>query len=167
MAIAERREVRFLLAERSPVWGALALGVREVSGLERAWMAIREPRVARIIFTIGYLIALLIGIFTLAWPPQTVLKVVGQPLATIWACFILGGGAIGLATIHTRLWNVERLAIYAIMTGMLMYAVIIIYIQSVGEGNRWTQLGFVIFSALVPALRLSHIWKYDIEPRGQ
>lgn len=138
-----------------------------MSGLKKLWYAIREPRVARLLFSIGYVIATLIGVATLVWPPTTVERVVGQPLASIWASFILAGGLIGLATVHTRLWNVERLAIYAVMTGILMYAVIVIYMQSIGEGSRWTQLGFIVFASLVPALRLSHIWKYDVEPRGQ
>lgn len=121
----------------------------------------------RVVMTFYYLVALGTGLVTLALPPLSVLSEVGRPLTFIWSAFLLIGGLGGALTVYTTQWKLERLSIYSVLVGVFLYESIVIYLQFSSEGFRFTQMGFLLLALVAPVLRLSWIWKYDVEPVGE
>ena len=129
------------------------------------WLRVKEPRVLRVIFFLGYLVVLGTGIVTLTNPPTTIEGALGPLLAVSWALFWIVGGIGGSLTVLQGWWEVERYAVAAVMFGLAIYAAVVIILHVQSPGSRLTQLGWLVIGVLFFVLRLLLIRGHDFEPR--
>lgn len=132
--------------------------------VQRAWLRIREPRVLRVLFWIGYAIATAGGILTFIRPAVAIEEAWGPILGFSWSAFWLLGGIAGMATCLTGWWQVERIAVGLIECGLAIYAVVLI-VMAVVRGNSLSGLITVAFASLLFVIRLVLIRGHDFEPR--
>lgn len=129
------------------------------------WLRVKEPRVLRVVFLIGYVATLFTGVATLVSPPQTIEGELGPILSVSWALFWIVGGAAGAATVLPGWWQVERYAVAAAMFGIGIYGLVVIVLHATSEGSRLTQFGVLFTAFLFYVLRLVLIRGHDFEPR--
>lgn len=149
------------------MWSALAAGCRAVS---RLWERIHEPRIAKVIHLIGYLIAVGIGTVTLWRPPTSIETPLGPTLTTLWGAAILLGAIAAAVAVLPGWWWLERLGIYSVAVGALIYfgVVVTLHAQGPAGSSRLTQAGMILgFAWLISANRLWEIRGYTFEPRGR
>lgn len=131
----------------------------------RLWLAIKEPRVLRLVFLVGYVVTLATGVAALLDPPRTVEGVLGPILSASWALFFVLGGAVGAATVLPGWWQVERYAVAAAMFGIGIFALVILLRPVVPGGGRGAQFWMLAVALLFYVLRLLLIRGHDFEPR--
>lgn len=129
------------------------------------WLRIKEPRVLRVVFLLGYVVTLLTGVATLVSPPRTIEGELGPILSVSWALFWILGGAAGAATVLPGWWQVERYAVAAALFGVGIYGLVVVVLHATEEGSRLTQFGVLITAFLFYVLRLVLIRGHDFEPR--
>lgn len=129
------------------------------------WLRIKEPRVLRVVFLLGYLVTLFTGVATLVSPPRTIEGELGPILSVSWALFWILGGAAGAATVLPGWWQVERYAAAAALFGIGIYGLVVIVLHATEEGSRLTQFGVLTIALLFYVLRLVLIRGHDFEPR--
>lgn len=138
--------------------------------LRALWRRIHEPRVAKVIHLIGYLIALTIGAVTLWRPPTSIETPLGPTLTTLWAVLILAGAIASTVAVLPGWWWLERIGIYSVAGGALIYfgVVLVLHFQGTPESSRLTQAGVILgFAWLISANRLWETRGYTFEPRGR
>lgn len=132
-----------------------------------AWEWLTDPPHMRKSYMVVYAITTLIGVVTFVSPPFLLHAQIGPVLVVVWAwCFIVGG-AIGLATVWTDWWWLERLGlIIAGLGGLGVYGYVAVlhHLESV-TGSRLTQLGVITLAATVYAVRWLTIKDYSYAPR--
>lgn len=163
--------IRVLVAvARAVGWAVLWAVTRVGRTAARAWGRIHEPRVAKVIHLVGYLIALGIGSVTLWRPPTSIETPLGPTLTTIWAALILVGGIASTVAVLPGWWWLERIGIFCVAGGALIYfgVVLTLHFQGSPESSRLTQAGVILgFAWLISANRLWEIRGYTFEPRGR
>lgn len=130
-----------------------------------AWLRIKEPRVLRVLFLLGYLVTLCMGVATLTNPPATIEGELGPILSVSWSLFWVVGGIAGAATVLPGWWQVERYAVAAAMFGIGIYGVVVGVLHFTSDGSRLTQLGALVVALLFFVIRLVLIRGHDFEPR--
>ncbi|MCD2170354.1 hypothetical protein LPW41_11665 [Microbacterium sp. JC 701] len=136
----------------------------------RVWGRIHEPRVAKVFHLIGYLLAVGIGAVTLWRPPTSIETPLGPTLTTIWGALILTGAVAAAVAVLPGWWWLERIGIYCVATGALIYFAVVmtLHVQGPPGASRLTQAGVILaFAWLVSANRLWEIRGYTFEPRGR
>lgn len=136
----------------------------------RAWGRIHEPRVAKVFHLIGYLLAVGIGAVTLWRPPTSIETPLGPTLTTTWGALILTGAIAATVAVLPGWWWLERLGIYSIAAGALIYFAVVLTLHAQGSpgSSRLTQAGVILaFAWMVSANRLWEIRGYTFEPRGR
>lgn len=135
--------------------------------LQRAWERITEPRVLKLFYLGVYLLAVWVGLVTLVNPPTSIEGALGSAITAFWAGFIVIGGTGAAVTILPGWWWAERLSVWLIIIGVVIYEGVVIALHLTGsEGSsRLTQAGFVAFAACLFILRLILTRKWDFEPR--
>lgn len=136
----------------------------------RAWHRIHEPRVSKVIYLVGYLIAIGIGTVTLWRPPTSIETPLGPTLTTIWAALILAGAIGSALAVLPGWWWLERLGIISIAGGALIYfgVVLTLHFQGPEGSSRLTQAGVILCLAwTISANRLWETRGYSFEPRGR
>ncbi len=131
-----------------------------------AWLGIKEPRVIRVIFLIGYLVTIGTGVATLTNPPRTIEGELGPILSVSWSLFWIVGGLVSASTVLNGWWQLERYGVVASMFGIGIYGVVIVMLHYTAGGSRLTQLGILSIGMLFFVLRLAWIRGHDFEPRG-
>lgn len=134
------------------------------------WHRIHEPRVAKVIYLIGYVIAVAIGVVTLWRPPTSIETPLGPGLTAIWAVLILAGATASTVAVLPGWWWLERLGILSVAGGALIYfgVVLSLHFQGPPDSSRLTQAGVILgFAWLISANRLWEIRGYTFEPRGR
>lgn len=134
--------------------------------VREAWGRIREPRVLRALFWLGYAVTLYTGLVTLMRPPSTIEGALGPLLAASWSIFWVTGGLVGMCTVLTGWWQVERTAAAAALFGIGIYAGVLITLHLTQPGSRLTQLGVLAIACLFFVIRLVLIHGHDFEPRS-
>lgn len=141
---------------------------RRLLGAARAaWWWVTYPPHAKKLFTVVYLITMLIGVTTFLSPPVSLKSEIGPVLAVIWASCFLVGGTLGLLTVYTDWWWLERLAlIIAAGGGVGVYGLVALMLHlASGTGSRLTQLGVISLAACVYIARWVSIRDYSYAPR--
>ncbi|HXH34318.1 MAG TPA: hypothetical protein VNJ54_07895 [Plantibacter sp.] len=137
-----------------------------MSKLHALWQRIREPRIIKTMYLTYYVVAVWVGVVTLINPPNSISGEIGGFLTLVWSLFFLIGGAMGVGAVLPGWWWLERLGIFAILTGILIYSGVVLALHFMSEGSRLTQFGVLIFATGTVVPRLPMIWRYSFEPRG-
>lgn len=124
------------------------------------FMKIAEPRVKRLLYFGIYICMSVVGFWITTHPPATFQSVIGLTLVYVFGAFVLGGGVLGLVSVLPGIWWLERVAVISLGTGMLMYSVIVIALNSSVVG-----VGVSIAFALTFMLRWMDIREYQLAPR--
>lgn len=136
--------------------------------IRQLWGAIREPRVKKLLYAIVYSVAALTGWATLWRPPQSIEGPLGSGLTTVWAIALTAGAVLALVAVFPGWWWLERLGLYGIGVGALIYfaVVLTLHFQGPPDSSRLTQAGFIFMVVLtVCVIRVHDIWRYTFEPR--
>lgn len=134
--------------------------------LSRGWHSITEPRRLKVTFALIYAGVLAMGIVALIYPPSVIDGELGDILSGCWAAFFIVGSAAGLGAVLPGWWWVERLGIYAILAGCLIYLGVVVSIDLHSPRTDITEIGLSLLAAfLFFPLRWSTIRKYSYEPR--
>ena len=131
----------------------------------RVWRSLTDPPHQRPVIFVAYAVTIFTGVMTLIMPPRTIESELGPALTVTWALLMLVGGVVGLGTILTRWWWVERLGIATIILGLTVYGSVVLTLHFVTPGSRATQLGVIVLAGLLFMLRLAAIREWSYAPR--
>lgn len=136
-----------------------------IAWAQRLWISITEPRHLKVLYAAIYLVAAVTGILALFWPPRSVEGALGEVLTAAWAISLLVGGTLGAMCVFPGWWAFERIGITLILTGLSIYAVVLMTIHISEEGSRYALVGMTALAASVFVVRLISIRWYTFEPR--
>lgn len=88
---------------------------------------IAEPKTARLLQFVIYLMFLFVGVYTAIDRPDNLENVIGQGLLLMFSLFVVSGSLLGLFAILPGIWWLERAGIILLNTGLLMYLIMIVY----------------------------------------
>lgn len=139
-----------------------------VTAVRALWLRVQEPRVATVLQWVIYLATLAAGVSALLAPPASIEGTLGATLTTLWAAFLIGGGALGAVATLPGIWWLERAAVLAAVTGLGIYGVVVVtlHVQS-PAGNRGPQAAVILIAALFFATRWSRIRRYAYDPEAR
>lgn len=90
------------------------------------FMKIAEPRIFRLLQFGVYILLSVAGIGVLFDTPDSIQEVLGNFLIYIFGGFVAVGSILGAFAVLPGIWWLERVALLALGTGVLMYVVITI-----------------------------------------
>lgn len=122
---------------------------------------IAEPRVRRLIYFGIYAGLAVAGSGVFFRPPASIANILGgYILIWMFGGFIVLGSILGLVAVLPGIWWLERAALVAIVTGIFMYSLILLFL---GASFLVTILPIIII--LICALRWLDIKEYLLAPR--
>lgn len=135
--------------------------------VRRLWDRVQEPRNVTLAQTAAYVVTLLVGISALTSPPDSLRSQIGPVLSAIWASFLILGGALGALAAPPGIWWIERVAVLACGTGLVVYGAVVItlYLTS-PSGNRLPQAGVIALCVLGCVMRWMRIRRYSYDPEA-
>lgn len=96
----------------------------------QAFLMIAEPRVTRLIHFGIYLSLLVAGVGVMYSPPSTFQEILGVALVHVFGGFIILGGILGAFAVLPGIWWLERAGLIALGTGLALYLIIVVGLQS-------------------------------------
>lgn len=138
--------------------------MRQVRWHLRMAALIPEPRLVRAFHFAGYLVLLLLAVACLIQPLSAWEGTVGAPLTYVWAAIVTVGAAACAASVLTIYWAVERIGIGLAAGGLAVYGMVTVLLQLTDGGNRLPQVGLIVFTLLMLALRFVRIRGAIVEP---
>jgi hypothetical protein len=141
-------------------WLTLEVLEERVPFLHYLFMKIAEPRVTRLIFFGIYVCMVLGGFGILREPPQNFENVLGLPLTYMFGGFVFGGGIFSALAVLPGVWWLERTGVFALITGMLIYFILVVSL-----GSSTVGVAFSLAFVLVFVLRWTQIRKLQLAPR--
>lgn len=142
------------------------VGAANRSPLGRAWARIREPKVIKVILTVGFLMTFMMGVSAVVSPPNSIEGEIGTLLTYMWGAFLMIGGSLGAASTLPGWWIIERIGILSCMVGLGIYAVVVLSMQLTSDGNRFPQWFLILFAAMMLAAEGARTWGHNFEPKG-
>lgn len=137
-----------------------------VKTFKNAWQRILEPKHKKALMSMVYAFAMCSGMAVFVSPPVSISSVLGAVVTHAWALLFIFGGLAGLATVVQGWWWGERLALYGIIIGAIIYASLILYLHHTAlMGNRLPQFFAVVLSIPLLVYRWSDIKDLPYEPR--
>lgn len=133
--------------------------------IQRVWDSITEPRHLKTLYAIIYLVAAVTGLMALLWPPRSVEGALGEALTAFWSFFLMIGGVTALVSVFPGWWAFERIGIALILTGLSIYAIVLMAIRVTEEGSRYALIGMTALAGSAFVVRLISIRWYTFEPR--
>lgn len=125
------------------------------------YLMIAEPRVRRLMYFGIYLCLAFAGMGVFFRPPGQIASILGgYILIWIFGAFIVLGSLLGLGAVLPGIWWLERAALCAIITGIGMYSITLLFL---GASFLVTLLPIIII--LICALRWLDIKEYLLAPR--
>jgi hypothetical protein len=125
------------------------------------YLMIAEPRVRRLMYFGIYTCLAFAGMGVFFRPPTQIAGILGgYILIWIFGAFIVLGSLLGLGAVLPGIWWLERAALCAIITGITMYAITLLFL---GASFLVTLLPIIII--LICALRWLDIKEYLLAPR--
>lgn len=115
--------------------------------LYRAYLLVAEPRIVRLILFAIYIVFLIAGGFVLTQPPENFVEVITERLVLMLGCFLALGGILSSVAVLPGLWWLERCGLLSLITGMLIYIVVIVDLQSSPLGIC-VSIAFILFFIL-------------------
>jgi hypothetical protein len=127
----------------------------------QVYLMIAEPRVRRLMYFGIYTCLAIAGTGVFFRPPSQIAHILGGYIL-IWSFggFIVIGALLGLGAVLPGIWWLERAALAAIITGISMYAITLLFL---GASFLVTLLPIIII--LICALRWLDIKEYLLAPR--
>lgn len=107
------------------------------------FMMIAEPRVTRVLHFGIYLCMMSAGVGVMLSPPSSFENVLGISLTIVIGLFLMTGGLLGAIAVLPGIWVMERAALFALITGMCMYLVVLTVLRPSPVGYSIT-IGFVL-----------------------
>ena len=89
---------------------------------------------------------------------------IGPTLTMIWAIMLTAGGVLGAWSTLTKWWVSERAAILLAGHGAAIYGVTVFYNHIVSDGNRISQLMFIVFAIIALGVRFWDIRRLNRKP---
>lgn len=128
---------------------------------------IPTPKAQRGAFFIIYLFHLVAGVAMLFAPPEAFTHVLGYGLSLTWAGFLVFGGALGAIVVLPG-WNfLERIAILAVVVGISICSVVVLFTQTNSITSRVTVWSFITAWIVVFLLRAWEIRLYSTAPKSR
>lgn len=129
--------------------------------LYHVYMMIAEPRVRRLMYFGIYFCLALAGAGTFLKPPKYLADTLGGYLwIYIFASFIVIGSMLALIAVLPGIWWLERSALIAIITGVVLYTLTLLFF-----GATFLVMLLPIIVILICALRLLDIKEFLLAPR--
>lgn len=116
-----------------------------------------------------YLVTLATGIATMLAPPRTIEGELGPVLTAIWASAFITGGLIGICTVLTPWWWLERLGIAIALLGgigVFAYVTTALHLAAPPGDGRTTTIGVSLLAGGVFVVRWVSIRAYSYDPRA-
>lgn len=132
--------------------------------LRSTWGLIDEPRFHRLFWLSRYILIAIAGFFAIARPPSSIATELGGPGSFAWGILLAAGGIMGAIFVLRHSWLWERIAIWLVSGGWLMYLITVIYIHLNSEGNRLVQAGAILFILIALVDRYAEIMGSTHEP---
>lgn len=132
--------------------------------LRSTWRLIDEPRFHRLFWLSRYILIAIAGFFAIARPPSSIATELGGPGSFAWGILLAAGGIMGAIFVLRHSWLWERIAIWLVSGGWLMYLITVIYIHLNSEGNRLVQAGAILFILIALVDRYAEIMGSTHEP---
>ena len=137
--------------------------IRRVAGfgpLQRAVMRLHEPKIISAIYGCVYVIALCVGVYNFFDPPRTIVEAADNPLLLhLIAGGITAGGALGVYTVASGVYWLERYAAGFLAGGISLYWIISLWLTLFSGGSRWMSLMTTTFAAILIFMR--YYWIAD------
>lgn len=99
----------------------------------------RWRRLLRITRAVLYAWVIAAGVGGLVWQPTTIAGTIGEPLTVWWTVLAAAGGAAALISVIVGKWQIEALAVWGAVGGLIGYAVAVWGIVSDGSPTRIAQ----------------------------
>lgn len=128
-------------------------------------MQLHEPRAVSAIYGAAYTIAAVIGAYSIVWPPQTIDHAAGGVVMTLIATAITLGGVLGMVTVASGAYWVERYAAALMLLGGVGYLGMVLYLHATTDGNRLLQAGAILCAGLFFVVRYYWINQRPTNPR--
>lgn len=129
----------------------------------RLWDLLHEPRAITLLMMLLYVTVFCIGCVALYYPPSSIEKELGW-VTMLWATSLILGGFLGVASTPRGVWWVERLAIIATGTGVVIYLSTVLQLHLSEGGNRLPQAGFILIALISLAIRWVRIRYASLDP---
>lgn len=120
---------------------------------------IEEPRIIRIFHFLIYLTLGTMGFIVVLVPPDVLIDVLGDALATSFGASLFVGGAVGAVAVLPGIWWAERVAIISLVSGLLMYMAV-----SSALDTSTVRIGLALGMILSLILRWIEVRKYQYAP---
>lgn len=128
---------------------------------------VKEPRTLTYLSCLAYaLLAALTGLSALLVPPTSITHHLGPLVTTTWGGLILVGGVLAIAGCLPGWWWLERVGIVGISGGLVIYALVVISLNSTSSGNRLPQTGAILVCLVFMAIRWLRVRGAFADPRG-
>ena len=131
--------------------------IRKQAGLpwyKRVYYRLHEPRVVSAIYGCVYVIALCVGVYNFFDPPRTIVEAADNPLLLhLIAGGITAGGALGVYTVASGVYWLERYAAGFLAGGISLYWIISLWLTLFSGGSRWMSLMTTTFAAILIFMR--------------
>lgn len=111
----------------------------------RAYLRIAEPRVIRILQFGIYISLLVASAMILNKNPISLQGIVGQERVVLFGLFLGVGSLLGAVAVLPGIWWLERVAIILLVSGLLMYLVMVVSLQSSPVGVAMTAMFILTF----------------------
>lgn len=126
------------------------------------YMRIAEPRIIRLMQFGIYICMIIAGSSVLYHPPEKFEGAIGVTMVYIFGGFMTIGALLGAIAVLPGFWWLERVGILSLITGLAIYVVIIMALNSSG-------MGLIISAAfaLTFAQRWQEIKRFQLAPRRE
>ena len=121
--------------------------------IDRLWTWVHEPRLWSTAIAFLYALAALGGIATLIAPVRSIEGQIGSTMTTVWGALLAFGGLVGIPAALRGLWDFERAALMACVTGIAIYVTTVWIMAFTTTGNRVTQGALVLALGIITGMR--------------
>lgn len=106
------------------------------------------------------------GLSSFLSPPSSLAHQMGPYVTMAWGGLILGGGTLAIAGCLPGWWWLERTGITCLMSGLGIYASVVLLMHSTSDGNRLPQLGAILACVVFLSIRWLRVRGAFADPRG-
>lgn len=133
--------------------------------VQNAYLKIAEPRVTRIIQFGIYVGLMIVGIMIFSEAPNSFERAIGPGYTIVFAFFLIIGGLCSGIAVLPGIWWLERSGLMLLSGGLLIYMVMIIWLNSSPVGiivslimtltfvQRWLEIKGAQLAPLLPKKR--------------
>ena len=132
----------------------------------RLWRWLPEPRATRWLVLTIYSTAVVLGGSTLTDMPDQVEATAGHGLTVAMGVLLILGGMIGVTSIPSGAWRIERGAVLLLAAAAAIYILSILLgsYPAADSGEQAVRVGWTSIVMLALAARTTTIWGADTDP---